>query len=165
VENRWQVPGLVVPVFIVEIASFFHLSEALQWFYPPPLAYTTALALIFLLLAGIVALGQSLTESIRNRLLISGAVLYSVQALANVCVCFQWGLAHFPTQVPGMFFGTSDTETIMRVAAIISGGVLSVTSIVFWQILGHMLHRSRLAAEERKAVLVEVRELIDKEAI
>ena len=84
--KRMQLAGVLIPLLVAEIASYFHLATALSWAYPLVLAHTTALALVSLLLGGIVAVGQDLSDALRKRIISAGTVLLLLRkSRALVC--------------------------------------------------------------------------------
>lgn len=140
---------------LVEVASYWKLSHWLFWTNEPWLAYTTAVALVGLLLAAIIALGSEIPASMRRQFHLGGIWLFVVQGLANVLIAYQHGLTAVPVELVAGFFNLRP-DVALKTVAIVQGATLSVVSISFWAVLGQLL-RSRW--EERRQRREQLRDL------
>ncbi len=153
--TRWHFLAVLVPLLLVEIASYAKLKEWLSWGNPQLLAFTTAIAFLSLLLCAIVALSiamrLNLPKQIIKRLTIGGYALFLTQGLANILISFQYAQEHLPVAVLIAFFNLR-ADVALKATAILQGGILSLVSIAFWQILAHMLdyHFQQRAAEKQQ---------------
>lgn len=135
---KWRLIALTAALVLVEMASFWKLSRWLSWTNETPLAYTSALAFIGLLLGSIIAMASSIPDGMRKQIIIGGLWLLLMQALANVLVAYQFGLSEMPVSVVMRFFSI-DTETGLKSMAILQGATLSVVSVSFWAVIGRLL--------------------------
>ncbi len=155
----WHFLPVLVALNLVEFTALSKLEQWLSWGNPRPLSITTALAFLSLLLCSIVALSIAmrlqLSQQISKRLTIGGYALFLTQGLANILISFQYAQEHLPVAVLVAFFNLR-ADIALKLTALLQGGILSLVSIAFWQILAHMLEyhfQQREAAEQQFADL------------
>jgi hypothetical protein len=145
---KWQIAVLVAALVFVEAAAYWKLASFLKWTNEPQLAYTSALALISLLLASIIAMASDIPDGVRKQFFLGGFWLFTIQALANVLISFQYGITGIPVAVVTQFFG-SEPEFSLKAIAAISGATLSLPSFAFWQVIAIMMRQMHDEREKR----------------
>lgn len=136
--TKWRIVALTAALVLVEMASYWKLSHWLAWTNEAWLAYTTGGAFICLLLGSIIAMASNIPHEMRRQIYIGGIWLFLMQGLANVLIAYQFGMTEMPVDVVTRFFGL-DTETALKSMAVLQGATLSVVSVSFWNVIGHLL--------------------------
>lgn len=140
--KHWRLIGLGSALFLSEVASYWKLKGFMAWGYEELLAYIVALSFNALLFGGLIALAHDMDDGMRQRIRLAGTVLFLTQGLANVLLTYEHALVALPLDIPTRFFGL-DPESALKLSAVVEGGVLSIVSIVFWQVLASLLHQQR----------------------
>lgn len=161
--KRWQFVAVVIPLLLVEAASFYKLFGALRWSFPTWLALTTAGAFLALMLGAIVAMGLDLPTQFRTRVYIGGLALFAFQGLANSIGSFEFANTAMPKELVARFFGISPDQALWW-TAVISGSILSCVSISFWSLLSKMLERQWAEEKNRRRSLADLDQLLEKGA-
>ena len=158
---RWRLQALTVTLIFVEVASFWKLSHWLFWTNEPWLAYTTALALIALLLSAIIAMGSEIPPAMRRHLHLGGIWLFLVQGLANVLIAYQHSFTALPVEVVTGFFNVPP-DVALKAMAILQGATLSIVSISFWNVLGQLLRTSWQERQKRRQELQHLEQIFQE---
>jgi hypothetical protein len=131
-------------VLLSEIASYWHLQQAMTWghgFLGP----LVAAAIIGLLIATIVGASLNPSKSVRWLLFAGGAWLLAVQALSVISSTALSTQSSMPSDEVGRFWGLSP-GLVWRAGTVLFGGTLSVVTLVFWDVLAKTL--KELAGED-----------------
>lgn len=159
--KHWQLIGLAGALTLAEIASYWKLARFMGWGYDGPLPYLVALSFNALMFGGLIALAQELEEAMRQRIRLAGIVLFLTQGLANVLLTYQHALTALPIDIPTRFFGL-DPEIALKLAALVEGGVLSIVSIVFWQVLAGLFKQQRVESASRQRAIKEALAVLER---
>lgn len=163
VRNRML--ALVVILVSVELPALTKLSHYLGWSTEAWQAPIQALGFLALLLGSIIALGSDLSEQTEKQFRIGGIVLFSIQALGNCLVSYEYARTHLPTDVVIGFFPFLTPEWAVRSTAIIAGAALSIVSLAFWSALGEMLKAHLQERHSQRAhqasALKEINEILE----
>ncbi len=159
--KHWQLIGLASALTLAEIASYWKLARFMGWGYDGPLPYLVALSFNALMFGGLIALAQELDEATRQRIRIAGIVLFLTQGLANVLLTYEHALVALPIEIPTRFFGFAP-EMALKLTALVEGGVLSIVSIVFWQVLADLFKQLQAENMSRRQAVREALTVLER---
>lgn len=152
---RTRILALLGVLLLVETASYWKLSHWLFWTNDAWLAHVQAFGFICLLLGAVVALSSELPDTMHRQVHVAGITLLIVQALANVMIAYQVGRSASPLDVVTRFFSVGD-EVALKGIALVQGGTLSIVSISFWSVIGHLLRQHWKEQQALRARLDEI---------
>jgi len=161
VSIRVRIAALTGALLLVELACFSKLSSWLFWTTDRWLAYTTAFAFVSLLLTSIIAMGSTITPSLRRQFYLGGIWLLIVQGLANVLIAYEQSLVTLPVDVVTGFFNLKP-DAALKSMSIIQGGSLSVVSISMWSVVGELLRSYWAEQQSQAARLQEFDEILQE---